>query len=138
MALLFMPLEHPVLSQTGCRCIIVDATYKFNLLLMCAMRTMSPGRTTRKNYLNGSCGWVPPLSKISDYNPNTGLHKSLAIDCVQGSPQYWVTKEGTTAKAASPAGPPSWSGSVQGLTQHFEQMSMRGGTHHFRDGILLG
>ena len=25
--------------------------------------------------------------------------------------------------------PPSWSGAVQGLTQHFEQMSMRGGTH---------
>ena len=73
------------------------------------------------------CGWVPSLPKISDYNLNTGLHKSLAIDCVQGNPQYWVAKDGTTAKAASPAGPPSWSGAVQGLTQHFEQMSMRGG-----------
>ena len=30
-------------------------------------------------------GWVPPVSKVSDYNPNTGLHKSLAIDCVQGT-----------------------------------------------------
>ena len=29
-----MPLEHPVLSQMGCRCIIVDATYKSNLLLL--------------------------------------------------------------------------------------------------------
>ena len=75
------------------------------------------------------CGWVPSLPRISDYNPTTGLHKSLAIDCVQGNPQYWMSKDGTTAKAASPAGPPSWSGAVQGLTQHFEQMSMRGGTH---------
>ena len=75
------------------------------------------------------CGWVSPLPKISDYNPTTGLHKSLVIDCVQGNPQYWVTKDGTTAKAASPAGPPSWSGAVQGLTQHFEWMSVRGGTH---------
>ena len=75
------------------------------------------------------CGWVPSLPKVSDYNPTTGLHKSLAIDCVQGNPQYWMSKDGTTAKAASPAGPPSWSGAVQGLTQHFEQMSMRGGTH---------
>ena len=73
------------------------------------------------------CGWVSTLSKISDYNPTTGLHKSLAIDCVHGNPQYWVAKDGTTAKAASPAGPPSWSGAVQGLTQHFEQMSMKGG-----------
>ena len=48
---------------------------------------------------------------------------------MQGTSQYWVAKDGTTAKAASPAGPPSWSGAVQGLTQHFEQMSMRGGTH---------
>ena len=83
------------------------------------------------------CGWVPQLSKISDYNPNTGLHKSLAIDCVQGTSQYWVTKDGTTAKAASPAGPPSWSGAVQGLTQHFEQMSMRGGTHVSEMGSFL-
>ena len=40
--------------------------------------------------------------------------------------QYWVKQDGTTAKAASPAPPPmAWSNSVQGLTQHFEQMSMR-------------
>ena len=83
------------------------------------------------------CGWVPPLSKISDYNPNTGLHKSLAIDSVQGTSQYWVTKDGTTAKAASPAGPPSWSGSVQGLTQHFEQLSMKGGAHTSEMGSFL-
>ena len=83
------------------------------------------------------CGWVPPLSKISDYNPNTGLHKSLGIDSVQGASQYWVTKDGTTAKAASPAGPPSWSGSVQGLTQHFEQLSMKGGTHASEMGSFL-
>ena len=84
-----------------------------------------PAHLSQKDMI--TCGWLPPLSKVSDYNPNTGLHKSLAIDCVQGNPQYWVTNDGTTAKAASPAGPPSWSGSVQGLTQHFEQMSMRGG-----------
>ena len=75
------------------------------------------------------CGWVPPLSRVSDYNPNTGLHKSLGIDSVQGASQYWVTKDGTTAKAASLAGQPSWSGSVQGFTQHFEQLSMKGGAH---------
>ena len=83
------------------------------------------------------CGWVPHLSKISDYNPNTGLHKSLSIDCVQGTSQYWVAKDGTTAKAASPAGTPSWSGAVQGLTQHFEQMSMKGGTHTSEMGSFL-
>ena len=31
--------------------------------------------------------------KISDYNPTTGLRKSLAIDCVQGNPQYWVARD---------------------------------------------
>ena len=77
------------------------------------------------------------MSRISDYNPNTGLHKSLAVDCVQGNSQYWVAKDGTTAKAASPAGPPSWSGAVQGLTQHFEQMSMRGGTYTPEMGSFL-
>ena len=40
--------------------------------------------------------------------------------------QYWVKQDGTTAKAASPAPPPTtWSNSVQELTQNFEQMSMR-------------
>ena len=84
-----------------------------------------PAQLSQKDRI--TCGWMPPLAKVSDYNATTGLHKSLAIDCVQGNPQYWVAKDGTTAKAASPAGPPSWSGSVQGLTQHFEQMSMKGG-----------
>ena len=83
------------------------------------------------------CGWMSPLSKISDYNPNTGLHKSLGIDSVQGASQYWVTKDGTTAKAASPAGPPSWSGSVQGLTQHFEQLTVKGGAHASEMGSFL-
>ena len=83
------------------------------------------------------CGWVSPLPKISDYNPNTGLHKSLAIDCVQGNSQYWVAKDGTTAKAASSAGPPSWSGAVQGLTQHFEQMSNER-WNSFRGEVFLG
>ena len=83
------------------------------------------------------CGWMSPLSKLSDYNPNTGLHKSLGIDSVQGATQYWVTKDGTTAKAASPAGPPSWSGSVHGLTQHFEQLSMKGGAHTSEMGSFL-
>ena len=40
------------------------------------------------------CGWTPPLPRLSDYNPNTGLHKSLGIDSVQGASQYWVTKDG--------------------------------------------
>ena len=83
------------------------------------------------------CGWTPPLPRLSDYNPNTGLHKSLGIDSVQGTSQYWVTKDGTTSKAASPAGTPSWSGSVQGLTQHFEQLSMKGGAHASEVGSFL-
>ena len=74
------------------------------------------------------CGWTPSLSKANDYNPNNGLHKTLSVDCLHGNPHYWLSKDGTTAKAASPAGPPSWSGSVRGLTQQFEQMSMKGGT----------
>ena len=58
------------------------------------------------------CGWVPSLQKVNDYNPTTGLHKTLTVDSVLGNPQYWLTKDGTTAKASSPAGPPSgvWSG----------------------------
>ena len=40
--------------------------------------------------------------------------------------QYWVKQDGTTAEAASLALPPVyWSNSVHGLTQHFEQMTMR-------------
>ena len=73
------------------------------------------------------CGWVSSLQKISDYNPTTGLHKTLAVDSVLGNPQYWITKDGTTAKASSPAGPPSGGGAVQGLAQRFEKMSVRGG-----------
>ena len=40
--------------------------------------------------------------------------------------QYWVKQDGTTAKAAPPA-PPTTTlrNSVQGLTQRFEQLSMR-------------
>ena len=83
------------------------------------------------------CGWAPPLPRLSDYNPNTGLHKSLGIDSVQGASQYWVAKDGTTSKAASPAGPPAWSASVQGLTQRFEQLSMKGGAHASEVGSFL-
>ena len=73
------------------------------------------------------CGWVSSLQKINDYNPTTGLHKTLTVDSVLGNPQYWITKDGTTAKASSPAGPPSGGGVVQGLAQRFEKMSVRGG-----------
>ena len=73
------------------------------------------------------CGWVPSLQKVKDYNPTTGLHKTLTVDSVLGNPQYWLTKDGTSAKASSPAGAPSGAGVVQGLAQHFEKMSVRGG-----------
>ena len=47
-------------------------------------------------------------------------------DCTLKDVQYWVKQDGATAKAASPAIPPvAWSNSVQGLTQHFEKMTMR-------------
>ena len=97
---------------------------------------------TNSDHLNKvdkvACGWLAPLSSIiSDYNPNTGLHKSLGLDCVQGVAQYWTTPDGTTAKAASLAVPPSWSGSVQGLTQHFEQLSMKGSAHTSDMGSFL-
>ena len=56
----------------------------------------------------------------------TEFHLSLAPHCTLKNVQYWVKQDGTTAKAASPAPPPTtWSNSVQELTQHFEQMSMR-------------
>ena len=72
------------------------------------------------------CGWTAPLPRVHHYDGATGLHVSLGPDCALKDVQYWVKQDGTTAKAASPAPPPlPWSNSVQGLTQHFEQMSMR-------------
>ena len=72
------------------------------------------------------CGWTASLSRLHHYDGATGFHTSLGPDCALKNVQYWVTQDGTTAKAASPAPPPMpWSNSVQGLTQHFEQMSMR-------------
>ena len=73
------------------------------------------------------CGWVPPLSRMHHHDAMTGLHVSLGPDWTLKNAQYWVKRmDGTTAKAASPAPPPmTWSNSVQGLTQRFEQMSMR-------------
>ena len=73
------------------------------------------------------CGWVPSLQKVKDYNPTTGLHKTLTVDSVLGNQQYWIAQDGTTAKASSPAGPPSGGGVVQGLAQRFEKLSVRGG-----------
>ena len=36
--------------------------------------------------------WMGASStKEQRLQPNTGLHKSLAIDCVQGNPQYWIS-----------------------------------------------
>ena len=72
------------------------------------------------------CGWMPPLPRVHHYDGNTGVHLSLGPDCSLKNVQYWVKSDGTTAKAASPAPPPTtWSNSVQGLTRHFEQMSRR-------------
>ena len=71
-------------------------------------------------------GWTAPLPRVHHYDGAMGYHISLGPDCALKNVQYWVKQDGTTAKAASPAPPPmSWSNSVQGLTQHFEQMSMR-------------
>ena len=104
-----------------------EAVHETVLEYQLALDPADPAQLSQKDRI--TCGWTPPLARVSNYNATTGLHKSLTIDCVQGNPQYWVSKDGTTAKAASPAGPPSWSGSVQGLTQRFEQLSMKGGTH---------
>ena len=71
------------------------------------------------------CGWTAPLPGVHHYDGATGLHLSLGPDCALKDVQYWVKQDGT-AKAASPALPPvTWSNSVQGLTQHFEQVTMR-------------
>ena len=71
------------------------------------------------------CGWVPPLPRVHHYDGVTGFHLSLGLDCTLKNVQYWIKQDGT-AKAASPAPPPiTWRNSVQGLTQHFEQMFMR-------------
>ena len=72
------------------------------------------------------CGWTAPLPRPHHYDGAAGFHLSLGPDCALKNMQYWVKPDGTTAKAASPAPPPMpWSNSVQGLTQHFEQMFMR-------------
>ena len=72
------------------------------------------------------CGWTAPLPRMHHYDGATGFHTSLGPDCALKNVQYWVKQDGSTAKAASPAPPPMpWSNSVQGLTQHFEQVSMR-------------
>ena len=82
------------------------------------------------DYLNQiekiDCGWTAPLPRAHHYDGATGLHLSLGPDCALKDVQYWVKQNGTTAKAASPALPPMpWSNSVQGLTHHFEQVTMR-------------
>ena len=67
------------------------------------------------------------LPRVHHYDGNTGFRLSLSLgpDCSLKNVQYWVKQDGTTAKAASPAPPPTWNNSVQGLTRHFEQMSRR-------------
>ena len=72
------------------------------------------------------CGWTAPLLKLYHCDATTGLHHSLGLDCALKNAQYWVKQDGTTSKATSLAIPPmSWNNSVQGLTPHFEQMTMR-------------
>ena len=80
------------------------------------------------------CGWTAPLPRRSQYDSATGLHKSLSAR----NGQYWVKKDGTTAKAASLAVPPLLgSSSVQRLTQHFEYMSLRNASSSLEYGSLL-
>ena len=72
------------------------------------------------------CGHVPPHSRVHFYSGITGMHNSLGPSCTLKNVQYWVRQDGATSKAASPAAPPTRLGtSVQGLTQRFEQLSMR-------------
>ena len=72
------------------------------------------------------CGWIAPLPKLYHCDATTGLHHTLGPDCALKNAQYWAKQDGTTAKAASLAIPPmSLNNCVQGLTQHFEQMTMR-------------
>ena len=82
------------------------------------------------------CGWIPPVPKISDYT-NKGQHISLGIDSLQSTSSKWVAKDGTTPKSASLGVPPTRGGSVQGLTQHFEQMSKRSSTPGTGMGLFL-
>ena len=59
------------------------------------------------------------------------------VGTLQGAP-CWMNQDGTTAKAASLAVPPTlWNNSVQRPTQHFEHMSMRNVVHHIDFGSLL-
>ena len=71
------------------------------------------------------CGWTAPLPRRSQYDSATGLHQSLSAR----NGEYWVKKDGTTAKAASVA--------VQRLTQHFEHMSLRNASNPLEYGSLL-
>ena len=77
------------------------------------------------------------IPRVHHYDRNTGLHESLGPDCALKTVQYWVKQDGTTAKAASLAVPPMQrSNSVQGLTQHFEQMTMRHTANPMEMGYL--
>ena len=62
------------------------------------------------------CGYTPPLPRHHHYDNVTGMHKWLGRGCSLRDDQYWIKHPGAASKAASAAGPPSWtqSGSVSG------------------------
>ena len=73
------------------------------------------------------CGSTLPLPRCDHFDIVTGQHKSILGSRPRKDDQYWITQAGTTSKAASAAGPPSGIvfNSVTGLTQQFEQLSVK-------------
>ena len=72
-------------------------------------------------------GKMPPLARRHQFDPATGRHLSAFTGRPTKDPKSWTTAQGTTSKAASPAGPSTFatqaSGAVSGVTQQFEQLS---------------
>ena len=76
---------------------------------------------------SAECGLIVPLLRRHHFDSITGRHMSLISGRPRKDDQFWIRQPGTSSKAASAAGPPSWvaSNSVSGFTQQFEQLSMK-------------
>ena len=88
--------------------------------------TEDQGYEQLKNIESVESGKMPLLARRHQFDPVTGRHLSAFTGRLAEDTQSWITAQGTTSKAASPAGPSTFaaqsSGSVSGLTQQFEQL----------------
>ena len=98
-----------------------------NAVLQPKRLTDSESYETLKQVESVECGLIPPLLRRHHFDSATGKHVSIAKGCPRQDDQFWIRQPETTSKAASAAGPPTWtaSNSVSGLPQQFEQLSMK-------------